>query len=68
MVQLKEYDIIKKMYEMDPIHIKKFQGCQCEKALWLYKYKTELEEISEGTQAAFYNGISVGKHKRLMKA
>ena len=38
------------------------KGCQCPKALWLYKHKPELKtEVSEQQQAIFDQGTSVGK-------
>ena len=38
------------------------RGCQCHKALWLYKNKPELRgEISSGQQAIFAQGTDVGK-------
>lgn len=41
-------------------------GCQCEKALWFYKYRPELKEISEETQETFNVGKSVGEVARDM--
>jgi hypothetical protein len=38
------------------------KGCQCPKALWLYKHKPELRtEVSDQQQAIFDQGTSVGK-------
>lgn len=38
------------------------KGCQCPKALWLYKNQPELRgEISSGQQAIFARGTEVGK-------
>jgi hypothetical protein len=38
------------------------RGCQCSKALWLYKHKPELRgEISSSQQAIFDQGTNVGK-------
>ena len=61
------YQTLSKEFPYAPLSKTTFiKGCQCEKALWLYRNRYDLREISEETKKKFARGHRIGEIAMLL--